>query len=224
VTKEDAVRVEIWSDLVCPWCYLGKHRFERALAAFEHRDDVEVVHHSFQLDPSFPRGESRPTHEILAERYGMTLEQAEATNAQMEQRAADDGLEYHLAGVRMGNTVDGHRLVHLAAAHGLADEVVDRFYRAHFTEQRSLFTHHSLVELAAEAGLDAGEARAVLASDTYEAEVEADGRRARELGATGVPFFVLDNRYGVAGAQSTEVFAGVLERAWSERSAAEQSV
>jgi predicted DsbA family dithiol-disulfide isomerase len=138
----------------------------------------------------------------------------------MEQRAAADGLEYHMAGIRIGNTVNGHRLVHLAADRGLADKVVDRFFRAHFTEQRSLFTHDSLVELATEAGLDATEARAVLASDSYESDVEADGRRATELGASGVPFFVLDNRYGIAGAQSTETFATVLTRAWSERSAA----
>jgi predicted DsbA family dithiol-disulfide isomerase len=204
------VRVDIWSDLVCPWCYLGKRRFERAVA--ELGADVEVVHHSFQLDPSFPRGTSRPTREVLAEKYGRTLEEADAMEAQMEQRAAADGLEYHLDGVHMGNTVDGHRLVHLAAEHGLADTVVDRFYRAHFTERRSLFDRESLVELAAEAGLDAGDARAVLESDAYEAEVAADGEEARALGATGVPFFVIDRRFGVAGAQSPEVFAQVLQR------------
>lgn len=204
------MRVDIWSDLVCPWCYLGKRRFERAVA--EAGADVEVVHHSFQLDPSFPRGTSRPTREVLAEKYGRTLEEADAMEAQMEERAAADGLEYHLGGVHMGNTVDGHRLVHLAAEHGLADAVVDRFYRAHFTERRSLFDRDSLVSLAAEAGLAAGEARAVLESDRYEAEVAADGEQARALGATGVPFFVIDQRFGVAGAQSPEVFAQVLRR------------
>jgi predicted DsbA family dithiol-disulfide isomerase len=205
------VRVDIWSDLVCPWCYLGKRRFEQAVA--ELGADVEVVHHSFQLDPSFPRGTSRPTREVLSEKYGRTLEEADAMEAQMEQRAAADGLEYHLDGVHMGNTVDGHRLVHLAGERGLADAVVDRFYRAHFTERRSLFDRDSLVELAAEAGLDAAEARAVLESDAYEAEVAADGEQARALGATGVPFFVIDERFGVAGAQSPEVFTQVLRRA-----------
>ncbi|MDX3191523.1 DsbA family oxidoreductase [Streptomyces sp. MN03-5084-2B] len=204
------MRVDIWSDLVCPWCYLGKRRFERAVA--EVGVDVEVVHHSFQLDPSFPRGTSRPTREVLAEKYGRTLEEADAMEAQMEERAAADGLEYHLDGVHMGNTVDGHRLVHFAAARGLADAVVDRFYAAHFSERRSLFDHDSLVSLAAEAGLDADEARAVLESDAYEAEVAADGEQARALGASGVPFFVIDERYGVAGAQSSEVFAQVLRR------------
>nr|WP_308443407.1 DsbA family oxidoreductase [Amycolatopsis bullii] len=200
----------MWSDLVCPWCYLGKRRFEQAVA--EVGADVEVVHHSFQLDPTFPRGTSRPTREVLAEKYGRTLEEADAMEAQMEQRAAADGLEYHLDGVHMGNTVDGHRLVHLAADRGLADAVVDRFYAAHFTERRSLFDHDSLVSLATEAGLNADEARAVLESDAYEKEVAADGEQARALGASGVPFFVIDQRYGVAGAQSPEVFAQVLRR------------
>ncbi|WP_310968468.1 MULTISPECIES: DsbA family oxidoreductase [unclassified Amycolatopsis] len=200
----------MWSDLVCPWCYLGKRRFEQAVA--EVGVDVEVVHHSFQLDPSFPRGTSRPTREVLAEKYGRTLEEADAMEAQMEERAAADGLEYHLDGVHMGNTVDGHRLVHFAAERGLADAVVDRFYAAHFTERRSLFDHDSLVSLAVEAGLDEAEARAVLESDAYEAEVASDGEQARALGASGVPFFVIDQRYGVAGAQSPEVFAQVLRQ------------
>lgn len=204
------MRVDIWSDLVCPWCYLGKRRFEQAVA--EVGVDVEVVHHSFQLDPSFPRGTSKPTREVLAEKYGRTLEEADAMEADMERRAAADGLEYHLDGVHMGNTVDGHRLVHLAAERGLAEAVVDRLYAAHFTERRSLFDHDSLVALAAEAGLDADEARAVLESDAYEAEVAADGEQARALGASGVPFFVIDQRFGVAGAQSPEVFAQVLRR------------
>ncbi len=204
------MRVDIWSDLVCPWCYLGKRRFERAVA--EVGVDVELVHHSFQLDPSFPRGTSRPTREVLAEKFGRTLEEADAMEAEMEERAAADGLEYHLDGVHMGNTVDGHRLVHLAAAHGLADALVDRLYAAHFTERRSLFDRDSLVTLAAEAGLAADEARAVLESDAYEAEVAADGEQARALGASGVPFFVIDQRFGVAGAQSPEVFAQVLRR------------
>ncbi|MEC3981467.1 DsbA family oxidoreductase [Amycolatopsis sp. H20-H5] len=209
------MRVDIWSDLICPWCYLGKRRFEQALEGFEHRAEVEVVHHSFQLDPSFPRGTTRPSREILSEKYGMTLAEADAAEAQMEQRAAEDGLEYHLAEVRMGNTVDGHRLVHLAAAHGLADAMVERLYRAHFTERRSVFDHDSLVELAAEAGLDPDEARGVLASDAYEADVETDGRQAGELGATGVPFFVVDSRYGISGAQPAELFAETLTRAWA---------
>jgi predicted DsbA family dithiol-disulfide isomerase len=207
------VRVDIWADLVCPWCYLGKRRFENALAEFPHADEVEVVHHSFQLDPTFPAGEVRDQREVLTEKYGMTAEQATKSGLEMEERAAADGLEYNMTGIRMGNTVDAHQILHLGAKHGLADAVMERLYRAHFTEQRSIFTHDSLVELAVEAGLDAAEAREVLESGTYAEAVAADGAEARALGANGVPFFVIDNRYGVSGAQPKEVFAQALTRA-----------
>jgi predicted DsbA family dithiol-disulfide isomerase len=209
------VRVDVWSDLVCPWCYLGKRRFEQALAEFGHRDDVEIVHHSFQLDPTFPQGEVRDQREVLTAKYGMTEEQATKSGLEMEERAAADGLEYNMTGIKMGNTVDAHRLVHLGAKHDIADTVVERFYRAHFTEQRSIFDHDSLVELAVDAGLDAVEARNVLESGAYAEEVEADGAQARALGANGVPFFVIDERYGVSGAQPKELFAEALDRAWS---------
>lgn len=210
------MRVDVWSDLVCPWCYLGKRRFEQALAEFGHRDDVEIVHHSFQLDPTFPQGEVRDQREVLTAKYGMTEEQATKSGLEMEERAAADGLEYNMTGIKMGNTVDAHRLVHLGAKHDIADTVVERFYRAHFTEQRSIFDHESLVELATDAGLDAAEARNVLESGAYAEEVEADGAQARALGANGVPFFVIDERYGVSGAQPKELFAQALDRAWSD--------
>jgi predicted DsbA family dithiol-disulfide isomerase len=210
------VRVDIWADLVCPWCYLGKRRFDNALAEFAHAGDVEVVHHSFQLDPSFPLGETRDQREVLTEKYGMTAEQAAKSGLEMEERAAADGLEYNMTGMKMGNTVDAHQILHLGAKHSLADAVMERLYRAHFTEQRSIFTHDSLVELAVEAGLDGAEARTVLESGTYAEEVAADGAEARALGASGVPFFVIDNRYGVSGAQPKEVFTQALTRAYSE--------
>ena len=210
------MRVDIWADLVCPWCYLGKRRFDNALAEFAHAGDVEVVHHSFQLDPSFPLGETRDQREVLTEKYGMTAEQAAKSGLEMEERAAADGLEYNMTGMKMGNTVDAHQILHLGAKHGLADAVMERLYRAHFTEQRSIFTHDSLVELAVEAGLDGAEARTVLESGTYAEEVAADGAEARALGASGVPFFVIDNRYGVSGAQPKEVFTQALTRAYSE--------
>ncbi|MDT7727107.1 MAG: hypothetical protein QOI21_3683 [Actinomycetota bacterium] len=207
------MRVDIWADLVCPWCYLGKRRFENALAEFPHAGDVEVVHHSFQLDPTFPAGEVRDQREVLTEKYGMTAEQATKSGLEMEERAAADGLEYNMTGIKMGNTVDAHQILHLGAKHGLADAVMERLYRAHFTEQRSIFTHDSLVELAVEAGLDAADARTVLESGTYAEAVAADGAEARALGANGVPFFVIDNRYGISGAQPKEVFTQALTRA-----------
>jgi predicted DsbA family dithiol-disulfide isomerase len=215
LSRSGFVRVDVWADLVCPWCYLGKRRFEHALAEFAHADEVEVVHHSFQLDPTFPRGEVQNTREMLMSKYGMTDEQAAKANVEMVERAAVEGLEYNMGGLQMGNTVDAHQLVHLGAEHGIADAVMERLYRAYFTEGRSLFDHDSLVELATDAGLDADEARRVLTEGTYAAAVEADGQQARALGANGVPFFVLDERYGVSGAQPTELFAQALDRAWT---------
>jgi predicted DsbA family dithiol-disulfide isomerase len=210
------VRVDIWSDLVCPWCYLGKRRFDKALAGFAHRDQVEVAHHSYQLDPSMPKGSTVKQLDLLMSKYGLPEAQANAQQAKLERLAAAEGLEYHLAGGEMGNTSDAHALVHLGKERGIADAVLERLYRAHFTEQRSLFTHESLVELAAEAGLDPNEARQVLSAGTYGEAVDADGREARALGADGVPFFVIDNRYGVSGAQPTDVFSQVLDDAWTQ--------
>lgn len=210
------MRVEIWSDVVCPWCYVGKRQFEKALQGFEHRDQVEVVHRSFQLDPSFPHGETVDVADMLADKYGMSREQAVQMNQQMEERAAGVGLEYHLKDSRAGNTADAHRLVHLAAKHGLQDELVEALFKAHFTDRRSVFDHDSLVKIAEEAGLDAPAARETLSSSTFAAEVANDQREARDLGATGVPFFVIDRRYGISGAQPPETFAQALTRAWTD--------
>ncbi|MEU5876083.1 DsbA family oxidoreductase [Spirillospora sp. NPDC047279] len=208
------MRVEIWSDLVCPWCYIGKRRFESALASFEHRDQVEVVHRSFQLDPTQSGVEDRD--EMLAAKFGLTRERAARMNEEMAARAAQDGLEYNLSGTVVGNTADAHRLIHLGAAEGVQDAVVETLYKAHFTDRRSLFDHGSLVELAVEAGLDGDRAREVLESGKYGAEVAAEHREAQRLGATGVPFFVVDRRYGVSGAQPAQAFTEVLSRAWAD--------
>jgi predicted DsbA family dithiol-disulfide isomerase len=210
------MRVEIWADLVCPWCYIGKHRFEKALARFPHRAEVEVVLRSFQLDPGMPRAQARRQSDVLAEKYGMSVAQARARQAEVEKIAAADGLELHLQEGFTGNTFDAHRLVHLAKARGLGDAVSDRFYRAHFTEGRSLFDAESLIALAGEAGLDEEAARAVLASDEYAAAVGADLQAAASLGASGVPFYVLDRRYGISGAQRSELFERALAQAWQE--------
>ena len=208
------MRVDIWSDIICPWCYIGRARFEAALAGFEHRDQVEVVHHSFQLDPSYPAGHTEPSVEMLSRKYGMSVDEAAAMEAKMEQTAASEGLEYHMSGLHIGNTADAHRLVHLAADRGRQDAMVERLFKAHFTERRSVFSHDSLVTLATEVGLDADEVRSVLASDTYAAEVADDAATASRLGANGVPFFVIDMRYGVSGAQPTELFTQALTEAW----------
>ncbi|MFH8939407.1 DsbA family oxidoreductase [Streptomyces griseosporeus] len=215
------MRVEIWSDIACPWCYVGKARFEKALAAFPHRDDVEVVHRSFELDPGRAKGDAGPVIPMLAKKYGMSEAQAQAAEDNVGAQAAAEGLEYRTRGRDHGNTFDMHRLLHFAKEQGRQDQLVQIFYRANFAEERSVFTEgdERLVELAVEAGLDADAARKVLADpDAYAADVRADEREAAQLGASGVPFFVLDRKYGVSGAQPAEVFAQALAQAWGERS------
>jgi predicted DsbA family dithiol-disulfide isomerase len=203
-------RIDIWSDLVCPWCYIGKRRFEKALSAFAGRDNVEVVHRAFQLDPTMPKGRLFRHRDVLMRKYGMSEAQVVAAQSRLETIAAEEGLEYHLAESHTGNTLDAHRLVHHAAAHGIQDAVIERLYRAHFTELRSLFDDDSLAALAEEAGVR--DARDVLASDEHADAVVADHQQANALGANGVPFFVFDGRYSVAGAQGADVFAQALSR------------
>jgi predicted DsbA family dithiol-disulfide isomerase len=210
------MQVEIWSDVVCPWCYLGKRRFERALAGFDHRDRVEVVHRSFELDLSAPPGVTTPTVELLVSKYRMSPVQAEQAQRQMEERAAADGLTFRMDGLRSGNTRDAHRLLQLAKDTGRQDELMERLQRAYFTDQESIFDHESLTRLATDAGLDAAEVGDVLASDRYTDHVETDEKMAEALGATGVPLFVIDRKYGISGAQPAETITAVLDQAWAE--------
>ncbi|MBY8342282.1 DsbA family oxidoreductase [Streptomyces spinosirectus] len=214
------MKVEIWSDIACPWCYVGKARFEKALAAFPHRDRVEVVHRSFELDPGRAKGDVQPVITMLTRKYGMSEAQARAGEENLGAQAAAEGLAYRTRDRDHGNTFDMHRLLHFAKERGRQDELIQILYRANFAEERSVFAEgdERLVELAVAAGLDADEARTVLADPTaYADEVRADEREAAELGANGVPFFVLDRKYGVSGAQPAEVFTQALTQAWGER-------
>jgi predicted DsbA family dithiol-disulfide isomerase len=201
---------------VCPWCYIGKRRLESALEKFPHRDDVEVVWRSFQLDPSIPEGETHPTLPALAAKYRTSEDAMRANMARVEQLAADEGLDYHLADGVSGNTLRAHELLHLAAEHGLRNRLKERLLHAHFEEGRSVFDVDSLVPLAVEVGLDEAEVREALADRRYLAAVREDGATAQALGATGVPFFVVDRKYGAAGAQPAELLLQILERAWAE--------
>ncbi|MEU3793183.1 DsbA family oxidoreductase [Streptomyces fructofermentans] len=214
------MRVEIWSDIACPWCYVGKARFEKALEAFPHREAVEVVHRSFELDPGRAKGDIQPVLRMLTKKYGMSEAQAQAGEDNLGTQAAAEGLAYRTRDRDHGSTFDMHRLLHLAKERGRQDELIQLLYRANFAEERSVFgDDERLVELAVAAGLDAGRVREVLADpDAYADEVRADEREAAELGANGVPFFVLDRAYGVSGAQPAEVFTRALEQAWGNRS------
>lgn len=210
------MQVEIWSDVVCPWCYLGKRRFERALESFDHRDEVDVVYRSFELDPDTPAGVVTPTIQVLATKYRMSVQQAYDAQRQMEQRAAEEGLEFRMEELTSGNTRDAHRLLQLAKDRGVQGDLAERLHRAYFSEEKSIFDHESLTAIAAAAGLDRDEASRVLAGDEYREAVETDEAMAHALGANAVPLFVIDRRYGVSGAQSAEVIAQTLEQAWAE--------
>ncbi|MFI6703255.1 DsbA family oxidoreductase [Streptomyces sp. NPDC050509] len=215
------MRVEIWSDIACPWCYIGKARFEKGLAGFAHRDEVEVVHRSFELDPRLTKGETGTVIDMLAAKTGRTRAEAREMEEHVASNARSEGLGYRVDGRDYGSTFDIHRVLHLAKVRGRQDTLLDLVYRANFAEERSVFDVDTLVGLAVEAGLEDAEVRGVLADpDAYAAEVRADQREAAELGASGVPFFVLDRRYGVSGGQPAEVFTQALEQAWDSRTQA----
>ena len=210
------MQVEIWSDIVCPWCYIGKRRFETALRAFEGRDDVSVRFRSFELAPERPPSVDETLDQMLASKYGVSLEQAEAMNERVSTIAAGEGLDYHLERARPSNTFDAHRVTHLAAEAGLQDAVVERLHAGYFSEGVAIGDQEELVRLAAEAGMDADAVRETLLSGRFGDNVRADELLARQLGISGVPFFVVDRRYGVSGAQSADVLLDVLERASAE--------
>ncbi|MDQ1681696.1 MAG: hypothetical protein QOH99_237 [Frankiaceae bacterium] len=211
------MQVEIWSDVVCPWCYVGKRHFEAALARFPHADQVEVVHRAFELDPTTEKGVTEPTVERIARKYGQTTDGIRQMQTRILATARRAGLDYsRIAETTSGNTLDVHRVLHLAAAKGLGDSAWEAFYRAYFIEARPIFTDDDIVAVAVEGGLDAAEVRAVLAGDAYADTVAADISAARTLGISGVPFFVADRRYGVSGAQPAEVLLNMLNQAWND--------
>jgi predicted DsbA family dithiol-disulfide isomerase len=210
------MRVEIWSDVVCPWCYIGKRRFEAALAQFPHADQVEVIWRSFELDPNAPRRREGNQVEHLARKYGMTIEEAQDRRDQLARIAAQAGLEFRFDHAQPGNTLDAHRLLHLAARHGTQDRMQERLFAAYFTEGAPIGDRDSLIRLAGDVGFDPTEVEATLASDDYVSDVRADEAEAAGLRVSGVPFFVVDRKYGVSGAQPPELLLEALERAWNE--------
>jgi predicted DsbA family dithiol-disulfide isomerase len=212
------VKVEIWSDIACPWCYIGKRRFDVALSRFEHRDAVEVRWRSFELDASAPANREPAYLDHLMAKYRITMAEADAMIDRMIEAGAGNGVVLRFDKAKPGNTFDAHRLLHLAADRGVQAQLKERLFRATFTRGAAIADHDVLVAAATDAGLDAEEAAVVLAGDAYAADVRADERRATELGITSVPFFVLAG-LGVAGAQPPEILLQVLEDAWAETTA-----
>ena len=215
------MQVEIWSDVVCPWCYIAKRRFEAALERFGHPDEVEVVWRSFELDPTAPADDDRPMAALIAARYRCGEEEATARLGHVTSIAAGDGLEYRLDLARRQNTYDAHRVLHLARDRGLQAVAEERFLRACLSEGIRLTDEGELVRVAATVGLDAAEVADVLASDRYGDEVRSDEARARTIGAHGVPHFLVDGKYAVAGAQDATRFVQLLDRAWVDGRRAE---
>ncbi len=215
----DKMRVELWTDIICPWCGLGTHQLEKAIASFG--KDVELVHHSYQLDESAPVGVSEPVTHMLHKKKGFPLNSVKQMTARVEQLAAAQGLSPYIVGDNnSGNTSMAHELAAWATELGKGNAMWKALYKAYFGEARSVFDVDSLVKLAVEQGLDAAQAREVLTSRKYAKQVLDDGREAQSLGVTGVPFVLINNKYGVSGAQPVEAFVEALETAWNEREVA----
>ncbi len=206
--------IDIWSDVVCPWCFIGKRRLEKALSLFEHRDQVTIRHRAFQLQPDITS--TVPTAEHLAEKYRLSQDKVKEMQANVCAIADGEGLCYNLDDTLSGNTFDAHRLLIWSASVGKQDQLLEAMYSAYFEKSQPLFSHDDLVSVSTSAGFDASEVRTFLNTEAFTQEVLADRELATQLGATGVPFFVIDMKFGISGAQPLEVFTQTLESAWQE--------
>ncbi len=210
------VRIEIWSDVICPFCYLGEEYLRRALADFEHRDEVQVQVRSFELDPRAAR-DPEPVLPQLARKYRTSEAEMERAQAELAAKAAEVGLTLDHTRMRSSSTFDAHRLIHLAAEHQLADEVRRALMTGYFAEGVVMSDHDAIATIAIEAGVPERRVRAVLGSDEFAAAVRADEQEAADLGVTGVPYFLFDDKYAVSGAQPIEFLGQVLDQVWAER-------
>jgi predicted DsbA family dithiol-disulfide isomerase len=208
------MNIDIWSDVVCPWCFIGKRRLEKALSQFEHRDQVVIRHRAFQLQPDITT--TVETKSYLAEKYRMAESQVEEMQANVCAIADGEGLCYNLDGTLSGNTFDAHRLLLWAATIDKQDQLLEAMYSAYFEKSQPLFSHEDLIKVCQLAGINPDSASALLQSDDFREEVLGDRALATQLGATGVPFFVIDMKYGISGAQPLEAFTQTLNTAWQE--------
>lgn len=206
--------IDVWSDVVCPWCYIGRRRLQKALADFPNRAEVTIRHRAFQLQPDVTA--TVPTSELLAKKYGVAPEQVKAMQANVCAIADGEGLCYKLDETLSGNTIDAHRLLLWAEGIGKQEELLEDMYSAYFEKSQPLFSHEDLLAVTDQVGIDHASAEAILISDEFHDRVLEDGELARQLGATGVPFFVVDMKFGISGAQPIEAFTQTLEMAWKE--------
>ncbi len=206
------MKVEIWSDIVCPFCYIGKRKFEKALESFDGKEGVEIEWKSFQLDPSLQYVAGQSVHEYLGRRKGRTAAEGKQMNDAMAGMAREVGLEYNFDQAIINNTMDAHRLLHLAKKRGLQDAMKERLFAAYYTEGKNIGHQETLLQLGESIGLDPVEIRNILKSDTFREEVLQDQEEAEQIGVNGVPFFVFNHKYAVSGAQPTDVFRQVLDK------------
>jgi predicted DsbA family dithiol-disulfide isomerase len=215
------MKIEVWSDYVCPFCYIGKRRLEEALSQFPHRDQVEVEFKSFELDLNSPKNIDKSIHEVLAAKYGMSIEQAKQANQGVGQQAAGVGLTYHFDTMKPTNTFDAHRLAKFAKENGKEAEVTEKLLNAYFTEGKHIGDLETLADIAAASGLDRKEALTALQDQTaFANDVRIDEAIAQQYSISGVPYFVINQKYAISGAQGTATFIGALEQVWQEESAA----
>ncbi|OIK06615.1 disulfide bond formation protein DsbA [Bacillus sp. MUM 116] len=215
------MKIEVWSDFVCPFCYIGKRRLEEALSQFPNQDEVEVEFKSFELDPNSPKNIDKSIHEVLASKYGMSIEQAKQANQGVGQQAAGVGLTYHFDTMKPTNTFDAHRLAKFAKEHGKEAEVTEKLLQAYFTEGKNIGDYETLADITASAGLDRQQALTALQDQTaFANDVRIDEAIAQQYGISGVPYFVINQKYAISGAQPTETFLGALQQVWQEETAA----
>ena len=208
--------IEIWSDVMCPFCYIGKRKFENALTQFPHKDDVKVIWKSFQLNPNLKTDAHKNTHQYLAEVKGWSLEEAKKMSDHVTNLAKQVGLTYHLDKAVVANSFDAHRFSCLAKKHSLQDKAEERLFLAYFTEGKNTADHATLIQLGVEIGLEADEIKQMLEGNEYAVEVQQDIIEAQQAGVRGVPFFVLGGKYAISGAQETALFLEALNRTWEE--------
>ena len=207
--------IDVWSDVVCPWCFIGKRRLEKALSEFAHRDDVIIRHRAFQLQPDVK--EVVPTSQHLADKYKVSSEQVKEMQSNVCAVADGEGLCYNLDNTLSGNTFDAHRVLLYAATIGKQDQLLEAMYSSYFEKSLPLFSHQDICAVAESVGISPVDVMNILESDQFTNEVLADRDLASQLGATGVPFFVVDMKYGISGAQPLEAFVETIKAAWNER-------
>lgn len=216
------MKVEIWSDVMCPFCYIGKRRFENALKDFGYPDQVKVVWRSFQLNPDMETDPDTNINEYLAEAKGWSLEQAQQINQRVTNMAADEGLEYNMDQAIVANSYDAHRLVQCAKDRGKGDEMEEALFKAYFTEGKNTADHDTLIDLAESVGIDPTEAASILQGEKYSNAVDHDIQLAKNINITGVPFFLFDRRFAISGAQETEAFLKALKQTWNAQIVGDQ--